>query len=541
MRVPRRITRSILSPRALALSAAGTTLGLCLMIASPVLLTGCGGGGSSFISPGAGINLGRAAVLLGSYQGKETLSNGLTEETTLQFSPGAAFETLVGSYTVRVLSPRSGGGNNYVSFEAGTLAGTILADGSLQVNFTPDDLTRSRATPAQATYTVNSTGTTITNTATGAVITQLLRAIASFVPNTALDGAWTGGPTTVGGLQFTDPKTLDAVAPNDPLISMDLTYSAVGSGYLTTLTLSDPRVGSYQARVSANVYSSYDATIPANFAGISRVDTGQYFVIGRGHLPSNAGPVPFGAVSVSLAGRGFQYEAGVSDDGNRKLQLGTLYLKFDKSDAIWPLLQLEGLIPIKTPEITSIYIPAGNFLVTKGGTTATPTPTPRPSSTPTPTPTPTPSPGVPAVGTIQFSNASSPTNATTTKITDTDVSASFEGSLLHATMTEKNGHATVERDLDMHFFAPNDAALSVGKVFTISNSTPTAAGQAQVTYIETAGQQKFWNALSGTAVVTAHDSQHTTFRITAPMTPFNNAGTTTQPIGTFTIDAVGKF
>ena len=76
----------------------------------------------------------------------------------------------------------------------------------------------------------------------------------------------------------------------------------------------------------------------------------------------------------------------------------------------------------------------------------------------------------------------------------------------------------------MEFFAPNDAALGVGKPFTISDSTPTAACQARITYIETAGLQKFWRAQSGTATVIAHNSTTTTFRSTgAAMAPFNNA------------------
>jgi hypothetical protein len=549
MSLSRRITRTIASPRGLALSATGTALGLCLMIASPMLLTGCGGGSGSITTPGNGISLGRAAVLIGTYKGTQTLDDGTVAEITVEFIPGAATETVTGGYTIRILSPRPGGGNDYIDFDSGTVAGNILADGSLNLVSNSDSGARSRAsgfvsvvsllTTINGALNVNSSSATLTNSATSTTLTRVQAATQTYRAN-SVAGNWVGTPANSTGLQVADPRT---DTPVGPLGGMNIQYTlgtaSLSNTYSAAVTLVDPTTGTpYTATApTTRLYSEYDGNLPTNFTGINNLLPGEFFVVGNGTLPASAGSITIpnvpvvGSVSISLANRAFLFEAGVSDYQNGRAQLGTLYVKLTSSDAIYPFLPIAGIHPL-----TGGYIAVGHFFITNGTSTATPTPTP------TPTPSPTPSSGVPAVGTIQFSNVSSPTNAITTKITDTDASASFIGNILQATLTEKNGHFTTERDLNMEFYAPDQASISVGKTFTISDSAPTAAGQARITYIETAGQQKFWRAQSGTATVTAHDSQHTTFRITgAAMTPFLNAGTTNQPLGTFTIDAAGKF
>src|SRR5436305_1473178 len=111
------------------LAAAATTIGLCLIGVSPILISGCGGGGGSSAPSG----LGRAAQLVGTYKATQSVSGGQTQETNFDFTQGSAFETLRGSYTRRVLSPRPSGGSDYTSFSSGTLAGDILPNGDLHV------------------------------------------------------------------------------------------------------------------------------------------------------------------------------------------------------------------------------------------------------------------------------------------------------------------------------------------------------------------------------------------------------------------------
>lgn len=527
------------------LAAAGTLLGLCAITASPLMLTGCGSGSRSSTASTGGTdsssNLGRAAVVIGDYTATQTLANGKTEETSFDFIPGSSFETVAGSYTRRVLSARSDGGSDYVSFSSGTLTGNILANGQLHVLLTPDDdafpLNKSVATRQtdsdEYNFTIGQGGTTIAD-ASLKIIANKIQQIIQTYKAISLAGTWSGSPSGQGGFQLDDPRS---DTPIGPITGISFQYSTTGgpiaTAYTAALTLTDPTSGqSYTASgVQAHLYSQYDTKLPDNFSGITKLDAGQFFVVGKGNLPASAGALTIpnvpvvGTVSIPLANRAFLFEAGGGTYNGSRIQLGTLYLKIDSTDPLYALLPFAGL----NPDATSGYIPVGSFVVFNG-TVATPSPTPSPS----------PSPGQPSVGTIQFSNVSA-TNATTTTITQTEAAAEFQGNILNASLTESGDH-TIVRVLSMQLGAPDDSYLAVGKTFAISPNTTVANGQARVSYVEEGGSQKFWDAQSGSVVVVAHDSQHTTLRvINAAMTPLNNYGSSEEPIGTFTINATGKF
>lgn len=533
-------------------AVAGGTSILCLALLTPVIFgtAGCGSGSDSTTLLGGGVNLGRAAVLLGTFKGTQTLAGGAVQETVIEFAPGTATETLVGSYTLRTLAQRPGGGNAYTDFSSGTVAGNILANGDLNLVFTADDESRARnngsATRAtQSVYQVSQGGAVLQQVLNGIIqqTLQRLNAVIQTYRANSIAGTYSGSPSTVGGFQFFDPRD-DSVFTTSPLnqaFTMSVSYNLIGNSvniYNAAVTLPDPTTGTpYTATGVSRLFTQYDGTFP-NYSGITNLGPNEFFVITKGKLPATASPlqIPVGAgtnIPITLANRPFLIEAGSGTYQGKKFQLGTIYLKLDIQNFGTDLL-LAGLLKNKYGidlSQTSGYLPVGHFFIATGAT-----------ATPTPTPTPTSSPGTPAVGTIQFSNVSSPTNAITTKITDTDASASLTGNILNASLTEKNGHSTTERDLSIQLGATSDdSSLAVGKTFPITSGT-VSTGKATVAYIETAGSQKFWFAQGGSVVVTAHDSQHTTLSVVgATMTPFNNAGGATQPTGTFTIDAAGKF
>lgn len=520
-----------------ALAAVGTVLGLCGAAGmTPLLIAGCGGGGGG--STSSSVNLGRAAVLIGDYQMNESLPGGETEETTFDFIPGASFETLVGSYTRRVLSPRPDGGNDYVSFESGTLAGSILANGHLQVVLTPDadSSQQPRSRPAtrqtnatQYEFSVGQNGATLQDIILGA-IAQRIQQIVQTYKALDLSGNWTGTPGGAGGFQLNDPRDGTAVGPIAPIqIQYVRNGGVLATAYTAAVTLVDPATGTpYTATgVQAHLYSQYDTKLPDNISGVTKLDAGQFFVVAKGSLPASAGSltipnVPIlGSVSIPLAGRAFLYEAGGGTYNGSRVQLGTLFLKIDKSDPFYALLPFAGV----NPSANGGYIPAGTFAVLNGTS---------------PSPSPSPSPGGTSVGTIQFSNVSG-TNATTTTITSTDAAGAFQNGIYNASLTESGTH-TIVRVLSIQLGAADNSALTVGKTFPIGTASPLTAGSAHVSYVEEGGSQEFWDAQSGSVTVVANDGTHVTLRVTnAAMAPLSNYGSAQQPTGTFSINATGKF
>jgi hypothetical protein len=88
------------------------------------------------------------------------------------------------------------------------------------------------------------------------------------------------------------------------------------------------------------------------------------------------------------------------------------------------------------------------------------------------------------------------------------------------------------------------ASVTVGKTYAIQTASGAPAnGNAVVSYIEQQGaDSKFWFANGGSVVVDARSGNTITLRIVkATMQAQNNAGSTTQPTGTFTINAAGQF
>jgi hypothetical protein len=355
------------SRRRVTAIAGGTSI-LCLGLLTPVLLVtaGCGGGGNTVTLPGDGVaaNLGRAAVLIGTYSSTQTLANGKTEETTIEFIPGGGYENLSGSYTKRILSVRPGGGKDYVDFSSGTLTGTILANGNLQVTFTPDDDSQSqisgKATRAagstQSEYRIGENGRTLADIITQTLATRIQELVQTYRAN-SVAGNWSGIPSSTGGFQLNDPRT---DTPVGPVTGMSVRYDApsnsLGNTYTAAVTLTDPTTGTpYTATgAQARLYSQYDGNLPSNFSGITNLSAGDFFVIGKGNLPANAGTLTIpnvpvvGSVSVSLANRAFLFEAGVGSYESDRIQLGTLFIKFETSDPLYALLPFAGINPDAT-------------------------------------------------------------------------------------------------------------------------------------------------------------------------------------------------
>jgi hypothetical protein len=150
--------------------------------------------------------------------------------------------------------------------------------------------------------------------------------------------------------------------------------------------------------------------------------------------------------------------------------------------------------------------------------------------------------GTVQVGTITFSNVAN-TNANTTTITNTSAGASFSNNVLNASLTQ-SGSQTVVRVLSIQIGATDLASVTVGKTYPIQTASGSPAnGNAVVSYIEQQGaNSKFWFATGGSVVVDARSGNTITLRVVnATMRAQNNAGSTTQPTGTFTINAAGQF
>ncbi len=151
--------------------------------------------------------------------------------------------------------------------------------------------------------------------------------------------------------------------------------------------------------------------------------------------------------------------------------------------------------------------------------------------------------GTVQVGTINFSNVSN-TNGKTATITKSIAAAAFSNNVLNASLTE-SGSQAVERNLSIQVGASDLASVTVGKTYPIQTAGGNPAnGSAVVGYIE--GQDldsKFWFANGGSVVVDARSGNTITLRVVnATMRPVdNNAGSSIQPTGTFTINAAGQF
>lgn len=536
------------------------------LIAATIGLSGCGSGGKTLNLGGANgggvAGLGRASKLIGSWSTKQTLADGKTEETILDFAPGSAAESVTGSYTFRVLSPRAGGGSDFVAYETGTLTGSILANGDLSLTYTPDNSdgggefseTRRAAktsthaagkstraagtTTGTSEYSFGADGRTMTDIVTNSVFSAFEKAIQAFQAQ-SVAGTWTGTPTGVGGFQLLNPK--DGTEVSGAILPISIQYAATDTlarKYTASLTLSDPTTGKpYTATgVTAHLYSQYDSqagTIPANLSGTTTLYGDQLFVSGSGHLPASAGTltIPGLPVGVPLAGRAFVFEAGVSSGTGVRSQLGALWLKFDATTdpVLYPLLTA---FTGQNTDATGGYIEAGYFYVLNGTTV-----------TPTPTPTPTPS---PAGGIVQFSNVVS-TTANTNSFTKTDSSGEIDGQgttqVLNANIVDTVS-TSPERDLVIQLSTGGDpSSVTVGKTYPIvPASTSSAAGVAQVNYYETpgSGTPAIWGAQSGSVVVTARSGNVITLSIVnAAMTVQNNYGVTAT--GTFTINGNVQF
>ena len=545
-------------------AAAGTTLGLCLVVAAPALLTGCGGSKGSITSPGNGgnisVGLGRAAPLIGSYKATKTLAGGQTQETTLEFTPGTAFETLSGVYTRHVLSPRPGGGNNYVSFESGILTGNILANGHLHLLLTADGDTKSRAAgmisrliplpdPGDAELELALGGGLVGGTlSSDAAQLFFIRLSPPIVGQTYqanhVAGTWSGAPSGRGGFQLNDPRTdmPFTTPPIDALTGISIAFDphtdSTGLTYNAAVTLTDPATGSrYTAGgARAYLYSEYNSNNLQTVSGVTKLEAGEFFVVGRGHLPADAPAlkIPNIGISIPFAGRAFLFEAGVGTVDGTRVQLGTLFLKFDNTDIVFPFLP--GALGANPP--TSIYVPVGSFAIVEGATLPQAT---SPTPTPTPTPTGTLGTGQVDIGTVQFSNASG-SNVNTSTITNATMSAFSDSLGFTAEMDDPTVASTDERKVQIEL--GDYSNLVVGDSYPIVASATSQDGSVRVLYTENdaQGHVKVWYADGGKVVVTARSGNTITLSFVGatmnapPPSQYANFST-----GTFTLDAAGKF
>jgi hypothetical protein len=102
----------------------------------------------------------------------------------------------------------------------------------------------------------------------------------------------------------------------------------------------------------------------------------------------------------------------------------------------------------------------------------------------------------------------------------------------------------VVRVLSIQVGASDLASVTVGKDVPDPNGQRRSCKRERGRFLyRAAGQQlEFWFANGGSVVVDARSGNTITLRVVnATMQAQNNAGSTTQPTGTFTINAAGQF